>query len=83
MFNKILTEGRVELLVVLTQILKVIGVPAICYLCYLGVKLITLHVICKHPELSDDKKVKYITRMVAETNINLTYLIIVIYLISS
>lgn len=47
----------------LLEVLKIISMPSICYICYLGLKLFTLNKICKHPELSDNK-VKYITNMI-------------------
>jgi hypothetical protein len=50
------------MLEILTYVLKIIGIPSICYIFYQGAKLIALHAICKHPELSNDK-VKYITKM--------------------
>lgn len=49
----------------LLEILKLISIPSFCYICYLGLKLFTLNMICKHPELSDNK-VKYITNMVTK-----------------
>ena len=50
---------------VLTKILMVLGVPGICYLTWLGLKFVVTLLICKHPELSDNK-VKYITRLIAK-----------------
>ena len=62
---KKLQEGRVELLVVLTEILKVLGCVGLCYFGYLTLKLVVAILICRHPELSE-KKVKYITSMIAK-----------------
>ncbi len=59
------TEGRVELLVALTETLKVLGCVGLCYFGYLVLKLVTTILICRRPELSD-KKVKYITNMIAK-----------------
>ena len=60
-----LQEGRVELLVALTEILKVLGCVGLCYFGYLTLKLVVAILICRHPELSV-KKVKYITSMIAK-----------------
>ena len=60
-----LQEGRVELLVALTEILKVLGCVGLCYFGYLILKLVVAILICRHPELSE-KKVKYITSMIAK-----------------
>ena len=60
-----LQEGRVELLVALTEILKVLGCVGLCYFGYLTLKLVVAILICRHPELSE-KKVKYITSMIAK-----------------
>ena len=60
-----LQEGRVELLVTLTEILKVLGCVGLCYFGYLTLKLVVAILICRHPELSE-KKVKYITSMIAK-----------------
>ena len=65
MFKETHTEGRVELLVVLTEILKVLGCVGLCYFGYLTLKLVVAILICRHPELSE-KKVKYITSMIAK-----------------
>ena len=65
MFKETHTEGRVELLVVLTEILKVLGCVGLCYFGYLILKLVVTILICRHPELSE-KKVKYITNMIAK-----------------
>lgn len=62
---KKLQEGRVELLVVLTQFLKILGCAGLCYIGCLALKLVVTILICKHPELSETK-VKYITRMIAK-----------------
>ena len=62
---KNLQEGRVELLVVLTQFLKILGCAGLCYIGCLALKLVVTILICKHPELSETK-VKYITRMIAK-----------------
>lgn len=65
MFYEILTEGRVELLEVLTQLLKVLGSAGICYFGWLILKLVVTILICRHPELSNEK-VKYITNMISK-----------------
>ena len=62
---KKLQEGRVELLVVLTQFLKILGCAGLCYIGCLALTLVVTILICKHPELSNEK-VKYITNMVAK-----------------
>lgn len=62
---EILTEGRVDLLDVLIIIAKVLGGSGLCYVLYMCTKLVTVNLVCKHPELTDDK-VKYITRMIAK-----------------
>nr|DAH71436.1 MAG TPA: hypothetical protein [Caudoviricetes sp.] len=49
----------------LTNVIRVLCCADICYLRYLGLKLVVIILICKHPELSE-KKVQYITRMVAK-----------------
>jgi hypothetical protein len=58
-------EGRIGLLVVLTKILNILGYTGLCYFGYLILKLVIAILICKHPELSNEK-VKYITRMIAK-----------------
>ena len=55
----------VELLETLTQLLKVLGSVGLCYFGYLILKLVVTILICKHPELSNEK-VKYITHMIAK-----------------
>ena len=50
-----LQEGRVELLVVLTQFLKILGCVGLCYIGCLALKLVVTILICKHPELSETK----------------------------
>nr|DAX07987.1 MAG TPA: hypothetical protein [Bacteriophage sp.] len=50
---------------ILTNVIRVLGCAGICYLGYLGLKLVVTILICKHPELSE-KKVQYITRMVTK-----------------
>ena len=55
----------VELLVVLTQLFKVLGCTGLCYFGYLVLKLVVTILICKNPKLSDEK-VKYITRMISK-----------------
>jgi hypothetical protein len=50
------------LLEVLLNFLQILSAPVICYVCYSGLKLIVTIIICRHPELSDEK-VKHITRM--------------------
>ena len=55
----------VELLEVLTQIFKILGCFGLCYFGYLILKLVVTILICRHPELSENK-VKYITRMIAK-----------------
>jgi len=50
---------------ILTNVIRVLGCASICYLGYLGLKLVVTILICKHPELSE-KKVQYITRMVTK-----------------
>lgn len=55
----------VELFDMLTNVIRVLCYADICYLRYLGLKLVVIILICKHPELSE-KKVQYITRMVAK-----------------
>lgn len=58
-------EGGIGLLVVLTKILNILGYTGLCYFGYLILKLVIAILICKHPELSNEK-VKYITRMIAK-----------------
>lgn len=53
------------MLVTLTQLLNVLGCAGICYLGWLAIKLVVTILICKHPELSNEK-VKYITRMISK-----------------
>lgn len=53
------------MLVVLTQFFKVLGCAGLCYFGWLFLKLIVTILICRHPELSNEK-VKYITRMIAK-----------------
>ena len=53
------------MLEVLTFIFKVLGASGICYILLMGLKLATVNIICKHPELSDNK-VKYITKMISK-----------------
>jgi len=53
------------LLVVLTQLLKILGCTGVCYFGYLILKLVATILICKNPKLSDEK-VKYITRMISK-----------------
>ena len=53
------------MLVLLTQLLKILGYTGVCYLGWLLLKLIVAILICRHPELSNEK-VKYITRMIAK-----------------
>ena len=53
------------MLVVLTQLLKILGCAGLCYFGYLTLKLVVTILICKNPKLSDDK-VKYITRMISK-----------------
>ena len=65
MFYKILTEGRVELLETLTQILGNLGCVGLCYCGWLILKLIVTILICRHPELSE-KKVEHITNMISK-----------------
>lgn len=60
-------EGRIGLLVVLTKILNILGYTGLCYFGYLILKLVIAILICKHPELSNEK-VKYITRTIAKDN---------------
>nr|DAD59812.1 MAG TPA: hypothetical protein [Bacteriophage sp.] len=55
----------IGLLVVLTKILNILGYAGLCYFGYLLLKLVVTILICKHPELSNEK-VKYITHMVAK-----------------
>lgn len=62
---EILTEGRVELLEILTKIFEILGCAGLCYAGYLILKLVVAILICKHPELSN-QKVKYITDMVSK-----------------
>lgn len=49
----------------LTQFIKILSCTGLCYLGYLSLKLVVTILICRHPELSDEK-VKYITRMIAK-----------------
>lgn len=51
-------EGMVELLDVLTQLLSVLGNVGLCYFGYLILKLVVTILICKYPNLSNEK-VKY------------------------
>ena len=53
------------MLVLLTQLLKILGYTGVCYFGWLLLKLIVAILICRHPELSNEK-VKYITRMIAK-----------------
>lgn len=53
------------MLVVLTQSLKVLGCTGLCYFGYLILKLVVTVLICKYPELSNEK-VKYITHMISK-----------------
>ena len=53
------------MLVGLTQLLKVLVSVGVCYFGYLILKLVVTILICKHPELSNEK-VKYITHMIAK-----------------
>ncbi|WP_448902221.1 hypothetical protein [Eubacterium sp.] len=53
------------MLVVLTKILNILGYTGLCYFGYLILKLVVTILICKHPELSNEK-VKYITHMIAK-----------------
>ena len=53
------------MLEVLTQLFKVLGSIGMCYFGYLILKLVVTILICKHPELSNEK-VKYITHMIAK-----------------
>ncbi len=50
-------------LVILT--LKVLGCSGLCYVLYIISKLVTVNLVCKHPELTD-AKVKYITSMMSK-----------------
>lgn len=56
-------EGR--MLGVLTNLFTILGCSGLCYILFLALKLTVVILICKHPELSDDK-VKYITNMIAK-----------------
>lgn len=49
----------------LTQLLKILGSVGMCYFGYLILKLVVTILICRHPELSNEK-VKYITHMIAK-----------------
>ena len=53
------------MLAVITLLLKVLGCTGLCYFGYLILKLVVTILICKHPELSNEK-VKYITRMISK-----------------
>lgn len=53
------------MLVGLTQMINILGCAGVCYVGCLIVKLVVTILICKHPELSDEK-VRYITRMIAK-----------------
>ena len=53
------------MLAVLTLFLKVLGCTGLCYFGYLILKLVVTILICKHPELSNEK-VKHITHMIAK-----------------
>jgi len=53
------------LLIVLTQLLKILGCTGLCYFGYLILKLVAIILICKNSKLSDEK-VKYITRMISK-----------------
>ena len=73
-----LQEGRVELLVALTEILKVLGCVGLCYFGCLTLKLVVAILICRHPELSE-KKVKYITSMIAKDRHQSNYFLFFVY----
>ena len=64
-FYKNLQEGRVELFEVITQLFKILGNCGLCYFGWLLLKLIVAILICKHPELTNEK-VKYITHMIVK-----------------
>nr|DAZ74740.1 MAG TPA: hypothetical protein [Caudoviricetes sp.] len=53
------------MLIVLTQLLKILGCTGLCYFGYLILKLVAIILICKNSKLSDEK-VKYITRMISK-----------------
>ena len=59
------------MLEVLTQLLKVLGSIGMCYFGYLILKLVVTILICKHPELSNEK-VKYITEMISKNKFKFT-----------
>ena len=61
--NSYRREGR--MLVVLTEIFEVLGSVGLCYFGWLALKLVVTILICRHPELSENK-VKYITNMIAK-----------------
>ena len=50
---------------VLTNLFTILGCSGLCYILFLALKLTVVILICRHPELSDDK-VKYITNMIAK-----------------
>lgn len=63
--KEISTEGRVELLEGLIQLTKVLGAYEIAYCGHLLLELIATILICRYPELSNEK-VKYITEMISK-----------------
>ena len=66
-YEKISTEGMVEVIYVLTKVLTVLGTTGICFALSLIIKLGFTWIVCKHPELSDDK-VKYLTQIFSSTH---------------
>jgi hypothetical protein len=62
---EILTEGRVGLLEVFLRLISAGIIGGVCYILWLVLKLIVTHMICKHPELTNEK-VKYITNMISK-----------------
>ena len=52
-------ENLVEIII---SIAKILGGIGLCYLASLATRLGVAHLLCRHPNLSDDKA-KYITQM--------------------
>ena len=50
---------------VLTNLFTILGCSGLCYILFLALKLTVVILICRHPELSDDK-VQYITNMITK-----------------